>query len=264
MQWQFILLGLLVGLLIGLTGAGGGSLMTPLLVLTLGIQPIVAIGVDLAYTSVTKAVAAIVHLRQGQVRVDVALWLMAGSVPSSVIGVIALRHLAGGNPAAANAFVSHALGMALLLVAVVLVTLPIAQRRLWPENPPPLLSDRLQALRRIRPALLVVVGVVVGLVVGLTSVGGGSLVMVALVLLFPRWSMARRVGVDVFQGCALAAVAAATQWRLGMVDLAVVGQLLIGSIPGAFIGARLSGVAPERALRPLVAGMLALSAWKLL
>lgn len=264
MDWHFLLTGLLVGALVGLTGAGGGSLMTPLLVLVLGMHPTLAVGTDLVYSAVTKAVGSVQHLRQKQVRGDAALWLAAGSVPACLIGTVLFYTLTNGVTASADLFVRHALGVALLFVAIMLIMLPVLQRGMWPQGLPSALHPRLQALRRIRPALLVAVGAVVGVLVSLTSVGGGSLVMVALLLFFPRWKMGRRVGTDVFQGFLLAAAAGALQWRFGRVDLPVVGQLVIGSIPGVLIGSRLTKVIPESILRPTVAGILALSAWRLL
>lgn len=264
MQPQFALTGFLVGVLIGLTGMGGGSLMTPVLVLLLGMRPTLAVGTDLAYSTVTKLVGSVQHFRQGQVRVSAALWVSAGSVPATWVGLALLHALTHGHVAAADRFVSHALGATLLFVAVMLLALPVLHRRVWPEGPPPVLHPRLQALRRVRPSLLVAVGAVVGILVGLTSVGGGSLVMVALFLFFPRWKMGRRVGTDVFQGFILSAAASVAQWNLGTVNLLIAGQLMLGSIPGVLIGTRLTKVVPERILRPAVAGILAFSAWRLL
>jgi uncharacterized protein len=264
MPLTYVLTGLLVGTLIGMTGMGGGSLMTPILVLVLGVHPTVAVGTDLAYSTLTKAVGAVQHFRQHQVRVHAALWLAVGSVPASLAGIAMLHLVTRGHTQVADQFVSRALGVTLLFVAAMLFLLPFAQRHLWPENPPPLLHPRLQALRRIRPALLVVVGAFVGFLVGLTSIGGGSLVMVSLLLFFPRWKMGRRVGTDVFQGFLLSAAAGAAQWHLGTVSLPLAGQLLVGSLPGVLIGSRLTKIVPEPVLRPAVAGALAISAWRLL
>lgn len=264
MQLQFIFIGWLVGVLVGLTGMGGGSLMTPLLVLVLGVPPTIAVGTDLAYSTLTKAVGAIQHFRQAQVRAGTALWLALGSVPATVAGIETLHFLTRGRPSVANSFINHALGGTLLFVSLMLIAFPYLQRRLWPEGQPSLLHPRLKALRRIRPVLLVAVGAVVGLLVGLTSVGGGSLVMVALLLFFPRWTMGRRVGTDVFHGVLLSAVAGAAQWHLGTVDVSMTWHLLIGSIPGVLIGSRLTRAVPESVLRPAIAGVLAFSAWRLM
>jgi uncharacterized membrane protein YfcA len=263
MQWQFIVAGFVVGTLIGLTGMGGGSLMTPILVLLLGMRPVVAVGTDLIYSTLTKSVGAAQHLRDKHVRIDVVLWLSAGSVPASLLAT----HLLGSfllQGAAADRIVSHALGGVLVFVAIMMVAQPEIRRRLWPEDHPTAFYNRLRTLRRFRPALLVVVGAVVGVLVGITSVGSGSLIMVALMLLFPRWKMTRRVGTDVFQGLLLSAAASVAYWQLGTVRLPLVGQLLLGSIPGVLLGSRLTKVVPEPILRPLVAGALAFSGWRLL
>jgi uncharacterized protein len=264
MQAQFILTGLLVGTLIGLTGMGGGSLMTPILVLLLGMQPSLAVGTDLMYASLTKAVGTVQHLRQGQVRFRPGLWVAAGSVPASLAATAVIGALLRNNGTVAEHVISRTLAITLLVVAALLLLQPLLRRHLWPQDPPPVAHPRLQTLRRIRPLLLVAVGVVVGFLVGLTSVGAGSLVMVALLLFFPRWPMSRRIGTDVFQGFMLSAAAGAAHLGLGTVNLSVVGLLLIGSIPGVLIGTRLTKVIPEVVLRPAVAGVLTFSALRLM
>lgn len=264
MQVQFILTGLLVGTLVGLTGMGGGSLMTPILVLVLGVQPTLAVGTDLAYATITKAVGAVQHFRQGQVRIGSGLWLALGSVPASIFGVELIGTLGHARGVDVNQLISRALGGVLIFVAVMLIVQPIIARRLWPRDQPSVFQRRLVVMRRHRTPMLVAVGVIVGFLVGITSVGGGSLVMFAMLLLYPKWPMGQRVGTDVFQGFLLSAAAAAAHWTLGTVNLPIVGQLLIGSIPGVLLGSRLTRVIPDRYLRPLVAGALAFSAWRLL
>lgn len=262
MPFEFVLTGLLVGILVGLTGMGGGSLMTPILVL--GVKPTLAVGTDLTYAAITKAVGAIQHFRQGQVRIAPGLWLALGSIPASILGVgliDALRHTRGVN---VDRFVGHALAIMLFVVAGMLLIQPWIRGRLWPMDRPAVFQRRLVKMRRHRNVMLVGVGLIVGFLVGLTSVGGGSLVMFAMLLLYPKWPMSQRVGTDVFQGFLLSSAAAAAHWQLGTVDLPIVTQLLIGSIPGVLLGTRLTKVVPEKVLRPLVAGALALSAWRLL
>lgn len=264
MHPQFIVTGLIVGALVGLSGMGSGSLMTPILVLILGVRPTVAVGTDLVYATCTKAVGAIAHLRQGQLRFRPALWISAGSVPAAIAGTTVIGALMHRQGALADSFISHCLGVTLLLAAGMMLLQPLIRKHLWPQDPPPLLHPRLQALRRIRPALLVFVGLVVGFLVGLTSVGADSLIMVALLLFYPRWPMSRRVGTDVFQGFLLSAAAGAAHFQLGTVSLPIVGQLLLGSIPGVLLGSRLSKLVPEMILRPAIAGVLALAAVQLL
>lgn len=263
MQPQFVITGLLVGTLVGLTGMGGGSLMTPILVLVLGVRPSIAVGSDLAYLAVTKAVGTVQHWRQGQVRLRPALFLAAGSVPATIFGVGVIGALARRPGVNVDALVGHALAWMLLFVAVMLFVQPFARRWLWPADRPLVFLERLRTLRRHRPKILVLVGVLVGFLVGITSVGGGSLVMFAMLLLFPKWPMKQRVGTDVFQACLLSAAAALAHWQLGTVNFPLVGQLLLGSVPGVLLGSRLTKVVPNGALQPLVAGALALSAWRL-
>lgn len=259
MQIQFVLTGLLVGLLVGMTGMGGGSLMTPILILLIGIRPTLAVGTDLAYATITKAVGAAQHLRQTQIKVWTSVRLGIGSVPASIFGVWLIGRLRHRSGLDIESFVGHAVGYMLIVVAVLLVTQPLIRTRLWPEDRPKVFFRRLDALRRFRTPVLIAIGAVVGFLVGVTSVGGGSLVMVALLLIYPRWPMSRRVGTDVLQGCLVSAAAAAAHWSLGDVAFPIVGQLLVGSIPGVLIGTRLSKVVPDRVLRPAVATALALS-----
>lgn len=264
MQLQFVLIGLLVGVLIGLTGMGGGSLMAPILVLLVGIRPTLAVGTDLAYATITKAVGAAQHLRQTQIKAWTSIRLSIGSVPASLLGVgliARLRHVHGLN---VEMLVGHLVGYMLTVVAVLLVVQPFVAARVWPKNRPSIFFPRLEALRSRRTPVLIGSGAVIGLLVGLTSVGAGSLVMIALMLAYPRWPMSRRVGADVLHGCILSAAAAAAHWSIGDVYFPVVGQLLVGSIPGVLVGSRLTCVVPETVLRPTIAGMLAFSAWRLL
>ena len=263
MQLAFVVTGLLVGMLVGVTGTGGGSFMTPLLVL-IGMHPTVAVGTDLAYSSATKFVGAVQHFRQGQVRMQPALLLSAGSIPASLIGVGLIGHLRSVHQFDVDRFIAHTLAWVLLCVALLLLLQPVVRRYLWPSGRPELFNERLHAVRRQRPKLLVLVGVVVGLLVGLTSVGGGTLVMFAMLLLFPKWPMNQRVGTDILQGFMLATAAAMAHWSLGDVNVPVAAQLLLGSIPGVLVGARLTKRVPERALRPLVAVVLAVSGARLL
>lgn len=263
MRLEFILTGLGVGILVGLTGTGGGSLMTPILVLV-GVRPTIAIGSDLAYSSITKLVGAIQHGRLGQIRIRPVMFLSIGSVPASLLGVYIigrLRHTPGVN---VEHVVTHLLALMLLIVALLMFIQPIVRKLVWPADRPQVFLERLRAMRRHRPKVLVVVGLITGLLVGLTSVGGGSMVMFALLLLFPKWPMGQRVGTDVFQSFIISVAAALGHWSLGNVNLPIVAQLLIGSIPGVLLGARLTKALPERMLQPLVAGVIAVSAWKLL
>lgn len=264
MQVQFILTGLLVGILVGLTGMGGGSLMTPILVLVLGFRPAIAVGTDLAYAAVTKAAGAVQHFRQKQVRISTGLLYAAGGVPATFLGVSMIHALEKARGVNVDYLIGHALAYTLILVAVLLILQPVMRKRLWPQDRPSVFYARLRTMRHYRPPMLVAIGAIVGFLVGITSVGAGSLVMFSMLLLFPKWPMSQRVGTDVFQGFLLSTAAASANLHFGTVNLPVVGQLLIGSLPGVLIGSRLTKSVPDGVLRPLVAGVLALSGWRLL
>jgi uncharacterized membrane protein YfcA len=258
MDWPLVIaFGLGVGLLVGMTGIGGGSLMTPLLILVLGTAPTTAIGTDLAYAAVTKTVGGWRHWRKGSVDMTIALWLAVGSIPGALGGVQALhaleRALGGAD------FETVILG--LVAGALFVTGLAVLARALFMGN------DRERAsvlVFDVRHKIAAVgVGLAVGFVLGLTSAGSGALIAVALIMLF-RLTPIRVVGTDVFHAAILLWVAAAAHFFSGNVDLALAGTILIGSIPGVWIGSNLAFKMPENALRPtlgivLLAASLALT-----
>jgi uncharacterized protein len=237
-----VLFGLGVGILIGLTGIGGGSLMTPLLILVIGVNPVVAIGTDLAYGAVTKTVGGWRHLRKGTVDLGVSKWLAFGSVPGAIAGVVLLERL--------QLDVTVLLG--LVAAALLVVSLAILGRALFARAP----RERVQvSLTPRTKAGAVAIGAVLGLVLGLTSVGSGALIGPALILLFglaPR----RVVGTDVFHAAILLWAAGIAHWVGGNVDLALMGTILLGSIPGVWIGAALVSHVPVAVLRPTLGCVL--------
>jgi uncharacterized protein len=237
-----VLFGLGVGVLIGLTGIGGGSLMTPLLILVIGVNPVVAIGTDLAYGAVTKTVGGWRHLRKGTVDLGVSKWLAFGSVPGALAGVALLERL-GLDVTAVLALVAVAL-LIVALVVLVRAVLPIAPR----ERAHVPLDARAKATA-------VAVGAVLGLVLGITSVGSGALIGPALILLF-RLTPVRVVGTDVFHAAILLWAAGLAHWVGGNVDFALMGMILLGSLPGVWIGAALVSRVPVAVLRPLLGCVL--------
>jgi uncharacterized protein len=241
----FPISGFLVGILIGLTGIGGGALMTPFLILVLGTRPVVAVGTDLAYNAVTKLVGAYIHWRQGTVDIHLVKRLALGSVPAGIAGVAALSAItrSGADPDEA---VKRALGAALILVAAILLSRVLGIE--FPEMPP-----------RWRAALqgrgTVIVGAVVGALVGFTSVGSGSLLVPFLMTVFPL-TAAQVVGTDVFHAAILVSVTALGHAHEGSVDWGIAAGLLVGSIPGAALGSWMAPRTPARALRVGLAGLL--------
>lgn len=231
--------GFAVGCIVGLTGVGGGSLMTPLLIGAFRLSPAVAIGTDLWFASLTKAGGTVAHHRQGTVNLGVVALMLSGSVPAS-LAVIAWMHASGATKWS-HGTMALALGVALILTALVLMVRPAWQA----------LGLRLeQALHgHRRHAATVASGVVLGVLVTLSSVGAGAIGATLIVLLYPRLSAARVVGTDIAHAVPLTLVAGIGHASLGHVDWTLLGALLIGSLPGIWLGARLARSLPERVVR---------------
>jgi uncharacterized membrane protein YfcA len=240
--------GLLIGALVGLTGMGGGSLMTPLLVL-LGIPPVKAVGTDLAYAAVTKTIGAWRHHALANVNYPIARWLAAGSVPASIVGVFTLTQLKHSLGPDLDTWIQRALGVALILVGSALV----ARTFLRPHV---VVEEQGDALSRRQKVMAVGVGVLFGFALGLTSVGSGVFFGMALMLLFPLRA-SRIVGTDVFHAALLVAAAAGAHTIAGNVDFGSVGWILVGSLPGILIGAQFTGRLPDRPLRMALGATLA-------
>jgi uncharacterized protein len=249
------LAGAFVGFVVGLTGMGGGALMTPLLVLLFGIQPLAAVSSDIVASMVMKPIGGGVHWKRGTVNRDLVKWLVLGSVPSAFLGVLVLREVGGVGPELQSR-IKLALGLALLVVSVGLVVRPLLARRKRPgENLLPLV---------VKPLPTVLIGIVGGLVVGITSVGSGSLMIILLLMLYPGLKLSELVGTDLVQAVPLVTSAAIGHLLFGDFQLALTGSILIGSIPGVFLGARFSSRAPDYVIRPALIVVLAVSALKLL
>ncbi len=256
MDWIYALSGLLVGLTVGFTGVGGGSLMTPLLVLVFNVSPVVAVGTDLLYASITKAAGAWVHHRCGTVDWPVARLLFMGSLPSTLIIILLLKHLALDEKTLSS-LVSSVLSAALLLTAAVLLFKESIRKVILRQG------NETLAVRHL-PAATIAAGAVTGALVTVSSIGAGALGTVALLFLYPRMSSAKVVGTDIAHAVPLTAVAGLGHLSLDTVDLGLLANLLAGSLPGIYIGSRLSSKFPEKALRPLLAVMLALIGSKMI
>jgi uncharacterized membrane protein YfcA len=255
------LAGALVGFTVGLTGMGGGALMTPILVLVFGIDPGTAVSSDLLASLVMKPVGATVHLRRGTVNWSLARWLAVGSVPAAFAGVFVLNELGSGEEVANR--IKTLLGWALMVAAVSMVGRAFlsarARVRIGREGSSP--DDQPLQLKRVATVLIGLAG---GFVVGMTSVGSGSLMMVMLLLLYPRLSAKALVGTDLVQAIPLVGAATLSHAIFGHVDLSLTGSLLIGSMPGVYLGARVSSRAPDALIRPALVVILIASALKLL
>jgi uncharacterized membrane protein YfcA len=248
--------GLLVGILVGLTGVGGGSLMTPILVLIFGINPGTAVGTDLLFASVTKVVGSAVHGKRDSVDWRIVARLAAGSVPAAVITLIVISSL-GRPPASASKIMLAVLGAMLILTS--LATLFQKQIAAFAQA-----NEHEDAAAARAPWATVLLGVLLGVAVTLSSVGAGAIGVTALLLLYPGLRIARIVGSDIAHAVPLTLVAGFGHWIIGDVNLLLLGALLLGSIPGVIIGSLLSTRAPDRILRPALAAVLLVSGIKLL
>lgn len=254
---MIVFLGFVVGMMIGLTGIGGGALMTPILILFGGVRPIIAVGTDLAYGAVTKAVGALIHYRQKTVQRSITGWLALGSIPASLLGVMLLSWMKRrGGDAQVDAFVSHALGIVLIGVAVTLLLRP----RLTPLKAG---GNEKEPTGKLK-LLTILLGAGVGFLVGLTSVGSGSLIVAGLVLLYPQLPLSQVVGTDIFHAAFLVTSAGMAHLGTGGVDIHLLQGLLLGSLPGVWVGSKFSVVFPERVLRPVLALALFSVGYKLL
>jgi uncharacterized protein len=255
MTWQFTLSGLLIGLLVGMTGMGGGSLLTPILVIFFGFKPTLAVGTDVLHGAIFKSFGAVRHRRLGTVHARLTLWMFLGSGPMSLLGVVVatwLKHHSSG----AEEIEAYAVGVALVIGGIGLIAKTFIQRGVQPSDDPFLLT------RRDR-VIAVTLGAVCGFVVGLTSVGSGTFFGLVMVLVFPL-TLPKIVGTDIFHAAALLWVAGFGHLAAGNVDLRTMGWLLTGSIPGVLISSQFTLRVPDRALRLGLATVLMLSGVKLI
>jgi uncharacterized protein len=256
MTWQFTLTGLLIGVLVGLTGMGGGSLMTPILVIVFGFKPTYAVGTDILHGAVFKTFGAVRHRRLGTVHARLTLWMFLGSGPMSLLGVALASWLSRTYGDGVQSAEGYAIGAALLLGAAGLVAKTFVKRGVQPDDAPFLLQRR-------DKVIAVLIGAVFGFIVGLTSVGSGTFFGLVMVMVYPL-TIPKIVGTDIFHAAALLWVAGFGHLVQGNVDLHAMAWLLLGSVPGIWISSRFTLRVPQDALRLGLAGVLALSGIKLL
>jgi uncharacterized protein len=249
------LAGLIVGVVVGLTGMGGGALMTPILVIGFGIEPLAAVSSDLVAAVVMKPIGGGIHFRRGTVHTGLVKWLALGSVPGALFGSYVISHLSGD----VGDTIKIVLGVVLLIAAAAMVlrSYLVGHRGVGVEG---------EAARRVpvQRAATLMIGLVGGTIVGMTSVGSGSLMIVALMLLYPTLSAKELVGTDLVQAVPLVLAAAIGHLIWGEFELGITGSLLIGSVPGVIIGAQISSRASDRFIRPVLVLVLALTGLKLL
>ncbi len=255
-DWHVALAGLLVGTAVGFSGVGGSALMMPVLVLMMGVQPLMAVGTDLAYSVPTKLVGMGVHWRQQTVRWKLVLLLAIGGVPGALAGIFLLGFVKQMIPIdALNTYLKHGLGVLLFAVAGIIFFGQYIQ------------SERDKGkkwvpLRPKAPAILLI-GLVVGFLVSLTSIGAGSVAMTLLYLILPAMRFQQLVGSGVAFAAIIVPIAAAGHWALGSINFPMTLSLLVGSIPGVIVGSRLCGVLPDRIVRPATAVVMAVTGFRM-
>jgi len=256
MSFSYVAAGFAVGLLVGLTGVGGGSLMTPLLSLLFGVSPTVAVGTDLAFASITKVAGTAAHRYKGTVHWDIVRRLCYGALPAALVATLGLRYFGALDHNVAQV-IRYSIAFSVMLTVVAL-----------------LFRGKMQAWVRARPerqlqgtALLtstVITGVVLGTLVTISSIGAGAIGATLLVLLYPRLSPAEIAGTDIAYAVPLTAIAAIGHWWLGSLNWTLMLTLLIGSVPGITLGSLAARSIPEKFLRAILALTLTSVAYKLI
>ncbi|HUI30529.1 MAG TPA: sulfite exporter TauE/SafE family protein [Candidatus Acidoferrales bacterium] len=254
MSWEIIAAGFFVGTMIGLTGMGGGSLITPIMIFIFRVQPVFAVGTDLVLSALTKIAGAITHVRLKNVNFKITGTLLSGSLPGAIVGFIFLRLISYFHPFSIDSFITHSLGAILIVVSVGLFYPPI-----WK------LADKFKSSPDVRRRVFGIraVSFGIGFAVSITSVGSGS-IFVPFLLATYAIPVSQVVGIDVFHGAILTAVAGAGHLANGTVNFNLLLNLLIGSVPGAILGSRLSVSFPKRATEIILGSMLVVSGIKLL
>lgn len=251
MDITYTIAGFVVGFIVGLTGVGGGSLMTPILVLVFGFKPAIAVGTDLLYAAITKSGGIFVHNRRGTIEWKIVGLLASGSIPATIISVLLLKHLdtAGINY---DKVITYTLSTSLILTSLVLMFKNRLQHASQNER-----YEAIRALhRRLRKPMTILAGVLIGTLVTLSSVGAGALGAAILFFLYPRLRAASIVGTDLAHAVPITAIAGMGHVHIGTVDFLLLGSLLIGSLPGIYLGSHTGSYLPDKLLRPILASML--------
>ena len=263
-DWLLAVAAFGIGIIVGLTGMGGGALMTPVLVLFFDVPPLTAVSSDLVASAVMKPVGSVIHLRRGTVHLGLVRWLCVGSVPAAFSAVVIAGSV--GRSDDVQTVIRSALGIALLLSAAGLLVRAyirlVEHARIRDGRAAPLPQGRPRV--GVRPLPVVLVGIAGGIVVGMTSVGSGSLIIIALMTLYPRLTASELVGTDLVQAVPLVASAALGHILFGDFQLPLTTSLLVGSIPGVWLGAHLSARAQGGLIRRVLAFVLLASGLKLL
>ncbi len=250
-QFLFILSGFAVGFVVGLTGVGGGSLMTPLLVLGFGIKPVIAVGTDLLYAAITKSGGIFIHNAKGNVQWKIVGLLSFGSIPSSLTALVFLNRLdsAGINY---DEMIMHTLSFALILTAIFL----LSRNRLHKIMINPRFESLKSLNQKLKTPVTILSGVLIGALVTISSVGAGVIGAAALFILYPRMKIIQIAATDLAHAVPITAIAGLGHAHLGTVNYVLLGTMLIGSLPGIYLGSHVGSILPEKIMCPLLASML--------
>ncbi|WP_353154889.1 sulfite exporter TauE/SafE family protein [Herminiimonas fonticola] len=255
MSVSYIVSGFAVGLLVGLTGVGGGSLMTPLLTLLFGVSPTVAVGTDLAFASATKVAGTFAHRYRGNVHWNIVKYLCLGALPAAVLTTLALKYF-GGLDQEIGQIIRYSIAGSVMLTVIALIFRTRMQR--WMNAHP---GRQIQGGKLV--AATIVSGAILGTLVTISSIGAGAIGATILVLLYPRLTPAEIAGTDIAYAVPLTAIAALGHWWLGSINWELLAMLLLGSVPGITLGSLVSRAIPEKVLRVLLASVLTTVAVKL-
>jgi uncharacterized membrane protein YfcA len=270
LDYRISLAGLLVGFLIGTTGMGGGSLLAPILIILFRVPPVWAVASDITYSTATKALGSIIHIRHKHVNFRVAFWLACGSIPATLISVLLVQYVRRHYGTLINSIIVQAIGFVLILVAVLIFLKPYLMRWIERRQQEKIQQEVLaqgperKPIRWGHPLATALVGAVVGFLVGLTSVGSGTLIIAAVAFLYPKLTPRELVGTDVFQAFLLLLAGFVGYLTAGGINWSIVGLLLLGSLPGVFIGSMLSKYIPNKYLNLALAVVLGISGLKLI
>lgn len=259
MSLSIVIAGLVVGVLVGMTGAGGGALMTPILILLFGVTPSSAVSSDIVASAIMKPFGGAIHLRKGTVHLGLVGWLSVGSVPAAFAGVFIDHALGSGKVMQQN--IEYAMGAAIFLAASAMILKLLLDSAGWRTSADS--SDQDEPVIKVKRILTLLIGAFGGFLVGITSVGSGSLMLVLLMLAYPQLSMRRLVGTDIVQSMPLVASAALGHTLFGGLKFGLTASITVGAIPGVIVGAWLSSRASNIMLRPIIAFVLTASALKL-
>ncbi|SRR5258708_4467283 len=261
MDYRVSLVGLLIGFLVGLTGMGGGALLTPIMILFFKVPPVFAVGVDFVYSTIMKGVGTMIHIRHKQVNFKIAWYLSRGSIPGVLLSSILIHVFLKSHGNLINNLISHSIGVVLLLAAFFLLCKPFLLRRVKTLSTA---KGLIPVFLTFRPLIVSCLGFLIGFIIGMTSIGSGSLILVCLTLIYPRLSAKELVGTDIFQALLLLFAGSVVYIAASSINWHLVFLLLIGALPGVIIGSLVTKRIPDAFLRPMLALLLIITGIKLL